>query len=91
MRLEIKGFIILDFLREDGGRKAAEATRELTRAVQEGKITISDENETVIANGFEDVPRTWMQLFEGGNTGKLITKVTPSSGYGEGEGPSPCL
>ena len=77
MRLEIRGFIVLDFLREDEGRKAAEATRELIDAVKEGRITISDErNETVVSVGIEGVPGTWMRLFEGGNTGKLITKLT---------------
>lgn len=80
MRLEIKGFIILDFLRADNGRRAAEATKELIRAVKEGKITIGGEmNETVVGAGFDGIPETWMRLFEGGNTGKLITKLVTSN------------
>lgn len=77
MRLEIKGFIIIDFLREDGGKKAEAATKELIDAVKGGKIIIGDErNETVVTTGIEEVPGTWMRLFDGGNTGKLITKLT---------------
>jgi len=70
MRLEVKGFIVLDYL-----HKAAEVTRLLVQAMREGKIAVGDDNETVVECAFEDVPRTWMGLFEGGNTGKLITRL----------------
>ena len=72
MRLEIKGFIIFDFFAE--GNVPA-ATKELVDALGQGKITIGDQNETVISTSFEKIPGTWMKLFEGGNTGKLITKL----------------
>lgn len=86
MRLEIKGFIILDFARADKGKKAVAATKELIEAIKEGKITISDDrNETLVTTGLEGVPETWMRLFEGGNTGKLITKLIIKGG------PSPSL
>ena len=71
-RLEIKGFIVTDFVK-DGG--TPEALREFTKAYKEGKITIGPENETVVETKFEDIPKTWMKLFEGANTGKLITKL----------------
>ncbi|KAL8881201.1 MAG: hypothetical protein Q9192_007849 [Flavoplaca navasiana] len=69
-RIEIKGFIVWDFL-----DKAAEATKEMVKATREGKIKIDAGNETVVETGFEGVPETWMKLFEGGNRGKLITKL----------------
>ena len=73
MRLEIKGFIIFDFLNVAG--KGASATKELIEAVKDGKITMGDQNETVVSATFEDIPETWMKLFEGGNQGKLVTKL----------------
>ncbi|KAL8752260.1 MAG: hypothetical protein Q9199_005864 [Rusavskia elegans] len=69
-RIEIKGFIVWDYL-----GKAAEATKEMVKATREGKIKIDAGNETVVETGFEGVPETWMKLFEGGNRGKLITKL----------------
>jgi len=47
----------------------------LVQAVKEGKIKVGEENETVVETKFEEVPKTWMRLFEGANTGKLVTKV----------------
>lgn len=72
MRIEIKGFIIMDFLAQG---KGPAARQELVEAFQAGKITISDQNETIVSSDFEHIPETWMKLFEGGNTGKLITKL----------------
>ncbi|KAI4248491.1 MAG: hypothetical protein L6R40_001052 [Gallowayella cf. fulva] len=69
-RIEIRGFIIFDFL-----AKAEEVTKELVKATREGKIKIDKGNETIVETGFEGVPETWMKLFEGGNRGKLITKI----------------
>lgn len=75
MRLEIKGFIIFDFVGQEGGKKAAEAVELLRNAIKDGKIKVGDENETVVDTKWEDVPKVWMRLFKGGNQGKLITKV----------------
>jgi hypothetical protein len=44
------------------------------KALEEGKLKI-DEGEHIVKAGFEDIPKTWMQLFSGGNTGKLITAI----------------
>lgn len=71
-RIQIKGFIIGDFIAEG---KAPDAVKELVTAAKEGKIMVGEENQTVVDTKFEDVPKTWMLLFDGANTGKLITKV----------------
>lgn len=71
-RIEIKGFIILDFLATG---KGPEAVGEMVKAWQEGKIQVGEGNETVVDTKFEDIPKTWMGLFEGANTGKLVTKL----------------
>lgn len=73
MRIEIKGLIIFDF-----APKIPEATKELIQAYKDGKIKIGDENETIVDTKFEDIPQTWMMLFDGSNTGKLVTKVKHS-------------
>jgi hypothetical protein len=73
MRLEIKGFIVLDFMKERD--QAGAAVQELIQAMKEERIILGKENEMVISPGFEGIPETWMKLFEGGNKGKLITKL----------------
>ncbi|KAL8764293.1 MAG: hypothetical protein Q9203_006632 [Teloschistes exilis] len=69
-RIEIKGFIIFDF-----AGQYAETVGKLVEAAKEGKIKMDGENETVVEVGFEGVVETWMKLFQGGNRGKLITKL----------------
>jgi NADPH-dependent curcumin reductase CurA len=54
--------------------KFPQASETLRKALQEGKIKI-DEGEHIVKGNFEDVPKTWMQLFSGGNTGKLVTAI----------------
>ncbi len=71
-RIEIKGFIVNDFIAEG---KRPEAVKEMVTVAKEGKIKVGDENETVVDTNFEGVPKTWMLLFEGANTGKLVTKL----------------
>lgn len=71
-RIEVKGFIVTDAVMAG---KAAGWIGELVKAVKEGKIQIGEETETVVRTQFEDVPRTWTMLFEGGNTGKLVTEI----------------
>jgi len=55
--------------------KARETIDIFIKALQEGKLKIGDENEQVVPTKFEDIPKTWLKLFEGGNTGKLVTKL----------------
>ena len=71
-RIEIRGFVRLDFFKAG---KAPAAVKELVAAAKEGKIKVGDENETVVGTRFEEIPKTWMLLFEGANTGKLLTKL----------------
>ena len=70
-RINIQGFLVLDYL-----HKSREVTEKFLAAVKEGKIRLSDDMETVVPTRFEDVPATWMRLFEGMNQGKLITQLT---------------
>lgn len=70
MRIQIRGIVIIDYL-----HKAQEVLTIFMQAIQEGKLKVSEESEHVVEAPFEDVPKVWMQLFEGANTGKLVTKV----------------
>ena len=70
MRLSIRGFIVTDFL-----GKARETIQMFVQAVKDGKLKIGDEQESVVSTKFEDIPKTWLKLFEGGNQGKLVTKI----------------
>lgn len=70
MRLNLKGLILLDYMDE-----IPAAIGKLVQAVQEGKIVLGEESETVVETGIEGVPETWMKLFDGFNRGKLITKL----------------
>ncbi|KAF2841468.1 NAD(P)-binding protein [Patellaria atrata CBS 101060] len=70
MRVKIQGFIVFDYF-----SRRQEALSAYRKALQEGKLLLSDMNETVVETKFEDIPKTWIKLFEGGNTGKLVTKL----------------
>lgn len=69
MRLRIRGFIVYDF-----PWRMEEAQKTLHKALEDGKLDIT-EGEHVVETKFDDVPGTWLKLFEGANTGKLITKL----------------
>ncbi|EUC35787.1 hypothetical protein COCCADRAFT_90009 [Bipolaris zeicola 26-R-13] len=71
-RIEVRGFIVLDAV-EQG--KTGAMIGELVKAAKEGKIQLGPETETVVPTKFEDVPKTWMMLFNGGNKGKLVTQL----------------
>lgn len=70
MRIKILGFINIDWLDH-----LKEVTDLLVSEYEKGNLTVQDGNETVVDTKFEDIPRTWMMLFDGGNTGKLITRL----------------
>jgi len=63
------GFIVVDYLKD-----AQKAAAELTSWIESGKIQAKD-SEQVVDTKFEDIPKTWHMLFDGGNKGKLITKL----------------
>ncbi|KAI9664406.1 MAG: hypothetical protein M1831_002339 [Alyxoria varia] len=69
-RIEIKGFVIFDFW-----HRREIAMEALRKGLAERKLKIGDQNETVVRATFEQIPNTWLKLFEGANTGKLITKL----------------
>jgi NADPH-dependent curcumin reductase CurA len=69
MRIKVHGFIVLDFM-EDFPR----ALEELRQALADGKLQIEG-GETVVSGSFEDVPKTWLKLFDGSNQGKLVTHI----------------
>lgn len=70
MRLQIHGFINIDWIDH-----LPEVRAVLIDEWKKGNLIIGDENETIIDTEFKDIPRTWMMLFSGGNTGKLLTKL----------------
>lgn len=70
MRLKILGFINIDWLDH-----LSEVQGLLVEEWKKGNLVVQDDNETVVDTPFEDIPKTWMRLFEGGNTGKLISRL----------------
>jgi NADPH-dependent curcumin reductase CurA len=73
MRIKILGFINIDWLDH-----LPEVQGILVDEWKKGNLIIQDGTETVIDTRFADIPQTWMKLFEGGNTGKLITRLIDS-------------
>lgn len=71
MRLQVRGFIVLDYPLD----KAMQAQKLLRRAIEDQKIHLDTKNETVVRASFQDVPTTWLRLFEGQNVGKLVTHI----------------
>ena len=47
----------------------------LRDGIADGKIKLDGDSETVVETKFDDVPRTWLRLFEGANSGKLLSKI----------------
>lgn len=78
-RIEVRGFICTDLIQAG---KGPAAVGELVQAYKEGKIKLGDDNETVVDTKFADVPKTWMMLFDGKNTGKLVTKIVDGAVQG---------
>jgi NADPH-dependent curcumin reductase CurA len=70
MRIEIKGFIVLDF-----ADKFAQDLETFKKGIAEGKLVIGNEGEHIVESSFDEIPKTWMGLFSGANQGKLLTKI----------------
>ncbi|MBX9667763.1 MAG: NADP-dependent oxidoreductase [Candidatus Obscuribacterales bacterium] len=66
-RLRIQGFIVMDF-----ADKNVEAITKLATWIAQGKI----KHRETIVNGLENAPTALNQLFDGGNVGKLLIKVS---------------
>lgn len=70
MRIQIRGFIVTDYMSKRG-----EVLDIFRKAIEDGKLDIGAKSEQVVPAKFEDIPKVWMKLFEGSNTGKLITAI----------------
>ncbi|KAJ4355729.1 quinone oxidoreductase [Didymosphaeria variabile] len=71
-RIQIRGFIVFDAYTKGNGQEMMNAIR---NAVKERKIQIEKQEETIVPTKFEEIPKTWTMLFEGGNQGKLVTEL----------------
>lgn len=71
MRLNIKGFVVTDA----GAARWAAIVAALVQGYREGKIRVADDGQTIVPTAFEDIPKTWMRLFDGQSTGKLLTRL----------------
>jgi len=67
MSLQVRGFIVVDHLKD-----APEALGVLSKGIEYGKIKVEG-NQHLVETSFDDIPKTWLQLFSGKNTGKLVT------------------
>lgn len=68
-RATIQGFIVFDY-----ARRYPEAIKELSIGLIDGTIKRKFH---VIAGGVEEAPKALPLLFSGGNTGKLVVRVSP--------------
>ena len=69
-RIMVKGFVV-----PDNAHRAPEVMQTLRKGLEAGKLTLDAGSETVVDTKFEHIPQTWLRLFEGSNSGKLITKI----------------
>jgi len=70
MRLQILGFINIDWIDH-----LSEVRQILVDEWKKGNLIVNDKSEMIVEVDFKDIPNTWMMLFSGGNTGKLVTKL----------------
>jgi NADPH-dependent curcumin reductase CurA len=69
-RARMEGFVVFDYL-----TRTDEAMAELVPWVMEGRIRYRED----VRDGLENAPEALLDLFNGGNTGKLIVKVADTS------------
>jgi NADPH-dependent curcumin reductase CurA len=67
MRIRMQGFIIFDY-----ADRYQEAKNQLAQWLSEGKLK---RKETIIKGGLQEAEKALLQLFQGGNTGKLMVEV----------------
>jgi NADPH-dependent curcumin reductase CurA len=72
MRLLIRGFVVTDSVLTGRWTKIVDS---LIQGYQDGKIKATEEGLSIVPAKFEDIPETWMRLFEGRNSGKLLTQL----------------
>jgi len=66
-RVRMEGFIMIDYI-----DRIEEAMNDLVAWVMDGKIKYRED----IQEGFENIPRTFLRLFEGKNQGKQLLKIS---------------
>jgi len=62
----MQGFIVFNY-----AEKYPEAIAQLSQWLAEGKLTYSE----TIAEGFDNIPQAFLDLFEGKNSGKMLVKI----------------
>jgi len=72
MRLQIRGLVVTDAIPTGRWGEIVDA---LEQGYQAGKIRVTDDSLTIAKATFEEVPETWMRLFEGKSSGKLLTQL----------------
>ena len=65
-RARMEGFIVLDY-----AKRFPDAVRELSIWIDAGRI----KHRATVVEGFENLPRALIQLFDGDNVGKMMVKV----------------
>ncbi|TXT04793.1 hypothetical protein VHUM_04061 [Vanrija humicola] len=68
-RLTIRGFVNLD-----DPDVIAQGQADFAKWIGEGKIDV-DDIQTVVQDKIEDVPKTWLRLFDGSGKGKIISQL----------------
>lgn len=62
----MQGFIVFNYV-----EKYSEAIKQLSKWLADGKLTYIE----TIVEGFENIPQTFIDLFEGKNRGKMLIKI----------------
>ncbi len=62
----MQGFIVFDY-----SDKYADAIKQLAAWLKDGELTYTE----TIREGFDNIPKAFIELFEGKNTGKMIVKI----------------
>jgi len=65
-RARMQGFLVTDY-----AKKFAQARAQLIEWIKQGKIVHRD----TIVEGFESLPKAFLKLFDGSNTGKLLVRA----------------
>jgi len=68
--LTVKGFIVF----RDYGDRAEEGMKQMQEWLNQGKIKI----EETVVNSIENLPKAFVELFEGKNLGKMVVAVSKS-------------
>lgn len=62
----MEGFIVLDYAKRFG-----EATRDIQQWIDSGEL----KQRATVVEGFKNLPKALIELFEGKNTGKMLVKI----------------